>query len=105
MSHPRGGGDDGGISAPGTMATAGDAASAFGSQGAAVQRDWRALLLAFYAVHNRERMGEVDDILARFRGKVRGRGRKRGGGVGGTACPFTVAVCACVRQVCTSAWA
>lgn len=96
MSHPRGGGDDGGISAPGTMATTGDAASAFGSQGSAVQRDWRTLLLAFYAVHNRERMGEVDDILARFRGKVRGRGRKRGGGVGGAPPPHSRLLCALV---------
>ena len=66
MSHPRGGGDETGGSgtamATSTAITTGD-------------RDWRSLLLAFYGVYNRERMGDVDEILGRYKGQV-GRGAR-----------------------------
>jgi hypothetical protein len=38
-------------------------------------RDWRSLLLAFYGVYNRERMGDVDEILGRYKGQVGGDAR------------------------------
>jgi hypothetical protein len=34
--------------------------------------DWRSRLSSFYAVYNREKLADVDDILQRYKGKVCG---------------------------------
>ncbi len=40
-------------------------------------RDWRQSLRAFYSLYNADKVAEVDDILAKYRGKVRVHGPRQ----------------------------